>query len=168
MRRRVLFWLGWWAALFVLWLGFTATLDLAELVTGVVAAAVAASAAEAVRSRGLIAFSPSWRWLDELWRLPGRTLYETWLLARLLALRLLGRPVPAPRLIALRFDPPAEPADRRAARRAVLTAVVSVTPNSYIIGVEDSEENGGEGVVLLHQLVPDRVPRMPRGLMGER
>jgi hypothetical protein len=45
MRLRAKYWIAWYLPLVVLWLAFVDTLALAEVVVGLVAAAVAATAA---------------------------------------------------------------------------------------------------------------------------
>ena len=56
MLRRVTLWIAWYVPLVVLWLAFVDTLATAEVVLGLVAAAVAATAAEVVRGQDLVRF----------------------------------------------------------------------------------------------------------------
>jgi hypothetical protein len=58
---------------------------------------------------------------------------------------------------------PSEDDDARsAARRALATAAVSVAPNTLVVGVE-----GGEGVMLIHQLVPEPGSPVPPSMLAE-
>jgi len=49
-----------------------------------------------------------------------------------------------------------------AARRALATTVVSLTPNTYVVGVE-----GNEGAVLIHQLVRRPGGEIPPSMLKE-
>jgi len=61
-------WLGWFAALFVLWLLLVGTVQDVELIAGLCAAGIGATAVEVVRSQGLLRFQVEWRWLRRAWR----------------------------------------------------------------------------------------------------
>ena len=76
MARRVRFWFAWYVPLVVLWLAFVDTFDAAEVALGLVAAAVAATAAELVRSQDLVRFRLDPRWLRDLHRLPWQVLRD--------------------------------------------------------------------------------------------
>jgi multisubunit Na+/H+ antiporter MnhE subunit len=159
--RRVTFWFAWYVPLVVLWLAFVDTLAAAEVVLGLVAAAVAATAAEVVRDQELVRFRLEPRWLRGLGRLPWQVLRDSWLLAEALWGQLRGRPVRG----VFRVVPfPVEQDDARsAARRALVTGVVSLAPNTYVVGIE-----GEEGVVLVHQLVHDPASPIPPSMLEER
>jgi multisubunit Na+/H+ antiporter MnhE subunit len=158
--RRVAFWIAWYVPLVVLWLAFVDTLAAAEVVLGLLAAAVAATAAEVVRDQDLVRFRLEPRWLRGLGRLPWQVLRDTWLLAEALWGQLRGRPVRG----VFRVVPfPAEQDDARsAARRALVTGVVSLAPNTYVVGIE-----GDEGVVLVHQLVPEPGSPIPPSMLED-
>jgi multisubunit Na+/H+ antiporter MnhE subunit len=81
MARRVGFWIAWYVPLVVLWLAFVDTLAAEEVALGLVTAAVAATAAELVRSQGLVRFHLDPRWLRDVHRLPWQVLRDCWLLA---------------------------------------------------------------------------------------
>jgi multisubunit Na+/H+ antiporter MnhE subunit len=158
--RRVTFWFAWYVPLVVLWLAFVDTLAAAEVVLGLVAAAVAATAAEVVRDQELVRFRLEPRWLRGLGGLPWQVLRDSWLLAEALWGQLRGRPVRG----AFRVVPfPVEQDDARsAARRTLVTGVVSLAPNTYVVGIE-----GEEGVVLVHQLVHDPASPIPPSMLEE-
>jgi len=161
MARRVGFWIAWYVSLVVLWLGFVDTLDPAEVALGLVAAAVAATAAEVVRSQNLVRFELDPRWLRDLHRLPWQVVRDCWLLAVALWGHGTGRPVRG----VFRVVPfPGEADDARSAgRRALVTALVSVAPNTVVVGVE-----GAQGEMLVHQLVPEPGSPVPPSLLKER
>jgi len=70
MGRRLRFWVLRYVPLVVLWLLFVDTFALQEVIVGLLAAAVAATAADLVRARDLVRFRIEGSWLlaDALWR----------------------------------------------------------------------------------------------------
>jgi multisubunit Na+/H+ antiporter MnhE subunit len=161
MARRVGFWIAWYVPLVILWLAFVNTLAVAEVAVGLVAAAVAATAADLVRSQDLVRFRMDPRWLRGLHRLPWQVLRESWLLAVALWRHLRGRPVRGVFRV-LPFPTGGDDA-HAAGRRALVTGALSLTPNTYVVGIE-----GGEGVVLVHQLVPEPGSPIPPSMLEER
>ena len=161
MARRVGFWIAWYVPLVILWLAFVDTFDPAEVVLGLVAAAVAATAAELVRSQELVRFRLDPHWLRGLPGLPWQVLHDTWLLTVALWRHCTGSPVRG----VFRVVPfPSEADDdRSAARRALATALVSVAPNTVVVGVE-----GAEGEMLVHQLVPEPGSPVPPSMLEDR
>ena len=161
MARRVRFWFAWYLPMVVLWLAFVDTLAWEEVAAGLVAAAIAATAAELVRSQDLVRFRLDPRWLRDVHRLPWQVIRDCWLLAVALWRHCTGRPVRG----SFRVVPfPGEADDAHsAARRALVTALVSVVPNTVVVGVE-----GGEGEMLVHQLVPEPGSPVPPSLLEER
>jgi hypothetical protein len=159
--RRVTFWVAWYLPLVVLWLAFVDTVAAPEVALGLVAAAVAATAADLVRTQDLVRFRLEPRWLHGLGQIPWQVLRDTWLLAVALWHHLAGRPVHG----VFRVVPfPSEADDARsAARRALVTGVVSVAPNTVVVGVE-----GSEGGMLIHQLVPEPGSPVPPSMLEDR
>jgi multisubunit Na+/H+ antiporter MnhE subunit len=157
MRPRAKYWIAWYLPLVVLWLAFVDTLATGEVVLGLVAAAVAATAAEVVRDQDLVRFRLKVAWLRGLYRLPGQVLVDSRVLAVTLWRRLTGRPVHGG-FRALPF--PAERDDARsAARRALVTGFVSLTPNTYVVGIEE------DGVMLVHQLAYHHANPVPPSML---
>jgi multisubunit Na+/H+ antiporter MnhE subunit len=160
MRLRARFWIAWYLPLVALWLAFVDTLAAAEVVLGLVAAAVAATAAELVRDQDLVRFRLKVSWLRDLRLVPWQVLRDCWTLAGALWRHLTGRPAHGV-FRALPF--PAERDDARsAARRALVTGVVSLTPNTYVVGVE-----GDDGSVLVHQLVAQPGNPIPPSMLED-
>ena len=157
MRLRARFWVAWYLPLVVLWLAFVDTLATAEVVLGLVAAAVAATAAELVRDQDLVRFRLKVSWLRDLYRLPMQVLADSRVLAVALWRRLTGRPVHGG-FRALPFPIDRDDA-RSAARRALVTGFVSLTPNTYVVGIED------DGVMLIHQLAYDHANPVPPSML---
>ncbi|HEX2372705.1 MAG TPA: Na+/H+ antiporter subunit E [Actinomycetota bacterium] len=161
MARRVGFWIAWYVPLVLLWLAFVDTLAPAEVVVGLVAAAIAATAADLVRSQDLVRFRLEPRWLRGFSRLPWEALRDCWLLTVALWRHCAGHPARG----VFRVVPfPSEADDARsAARRALVTVLVSVAPNTLVVGVE-----GSEGELLIHQLVPEPGSPVPPSLLEDR
>ena len=160
VSSRLRFGLAWWAVLMAAWLLFVDTFAVAEVLAGVVASALAASFAEAVRERGYVRFSPRARWLAHAPRVAWQILVDCWILEVALVRRLQGR---RPRGVLYRVPIRYGGDDSRsAARRALLNFAVSITPNSYVLDLEP-----GTGVALVHQLVPDRLDPLLEGNLPE-
>lgn len=153
-RERVTFWLGWWAFSLGLWMLLVFKTEPAEIVLGALAAAVSATAAELVRSRGGVSFAPRLRWLLSLWRLPREVVLDCALLARALWRRLAhGEPIEG-HFRVVHFEGCAGDDPRTQARRATAKWLGGVGPNTYVVGFEE-----GHDAVLLRQLVrTERVP----------
>jgi hypothetical protein len=132
MARRARFWIAWYVPMVVLWLAFVDTLAREEVAAGLVAAAIAATAAELVRSQDLVRFHLDPRWLRGLAQLPWQVLRDTWLLTAALWRHSTGRPVHG-RFRVVPFPSEADDA-RSAARRALATAVTSVAPTPWSSG----------------------------------
>ena len=161
MVKRVGFWVAWYVPLVLLWLAFVDTFAREEVIAGLVAAAIAATAADLVRSQDLVRFRMDPHWLRGLSRLPWQVLRDTWLLTVALWRHCTGRPVRG----VFRVVPfPTEADDARsAARRALVTGLCSVAPNTVVVGVE-----GAEGEMLVHQLVPEPGSPVPPSMLEDR
>ena len=160
MTRRLKFWIAWYIPLVGLWLAFVSTLDPHEILLGLVAAAVGATAQELVNAQDLVRFRLKPRWLRDLWRLPGQVLADCWLLAVVLWRQFARGEEPAGRFRAVPF-PVAEEDDALVnARRALVTTTVSVTGNTYVVGIED------DGVMLVHELVATPGTPVPPSMLA--
>jgi hypothetical protein len=148
-RGRVIGWLAWFAVLNLLWLVLISAWVLEEAILGLFAAAVAATAAEAVREQGLAGFRPRARWLWRARVLPWRAVRESGVVLVALARDLTGR---APVRGRFRLVPVALPddPDEQAAKRALLTVGESFAPNSYVLTIDNRK-----GLMLTHELVPE-------------
>lgn len=161
MLRRGRFWLAWYLPLFGLWLLFVDTLAAEEAVLGALGAAVAATAADVVRAQDLVRFRMRARWLAGLAELPKLLVTDSWLLAVALWRQLL-RPGSVRGLFRVLPFPEEGDDAAAAARRALVTGVVSVAPNTYVVGIER-----GEGCMLVHQLVRRPGGEVPKSMLEE-
>ena len=138
--------LSWFVGLFVLWLGLVGTAQHVELIAGLVAAAVGATAAEIVRALGLLGFRVERSWLRQTRRPLLRVVPEFFLV-----LAALFRPRPGA-FRTLEFPVGGERAVD-AGRRAFAALVPSLAPNRLVVDVDP--ETGG---AVVHDLVPGRAP----------
>jgi hypothetical protein len=146
VANRVKAWLAWFVAMNVLWLVFISAFVAAEAVLGIVASALAATAAEAVREQGLTRFKPRPRWLMRARVLPWRALTETVVVLRALAAQVRRRGSVHGRFRVTHVTLP-EHADERTAKRALMTAGEGFAPNSYVLVIDR------DGRMLTHELV---------------
>lgn len=140
----------------VLWLALISGFDRAETILGLLASAIAATAATAVRQTRLVSFHPRPSWFLAVWRLPWRTLVETVQVFGALWRRIVqGEPIKG----RFRTEPflLGREAGRASARRAIRTIGESVAPNTFVVGIDDDEHT-----ILVHDLVPGSLPRARR------
>jgi hypothetical protein len=151
--QRVAFWLSWWAICFALWLLLVFKTELLEFAAGAIAAAVAATAVELVRSRGYAPFAGDPRWVRAFLKLPREVAVDCFMLGRALWLQLTGKKAMQGSFRVIHFEGCAGEDPRSEARRAVAKWLGGVGPNTYVIGFDEKRD-----IVLLHQLVPTERP----------
>jgi hypothetical protein len=150
-RGRVFGWLAWFVVLNALWLLFISAWVREEAILGLLAAAVAATAAEAVREQ-LAGFRLRARWLRRASVLPWRALRESGLVLTALARQLTGRGRVRGRFRLVSVSLPTDP-NEQAAKRALLTAGESFAPNSYVLTIDTRR-----GLMLTHELLAEDAP----------
>jgi multisubunit Na+/H+ antiporter MnhE subunit len=143
----------------MLWLLLTSTINPSEAIVGAGAAAITATVVAIVRSEAPLSFAPRARWLLRAWRVPAQIAADMWTLTRALVLHVTRRRAVRGGYWAIPFRHGAEDDPRQRARRALATVGVTMTPNTYVIGVE-----GEEDFLFVHQLVSD--PESVRTLVG--
>ncbi len=161
MARRLKFWIAWYIPLVGLWLAFVGTLDRHELLLGLAAAALGATAQELVNAQDLVRFRLEPRWLRDLRPLPWQVVADSWLLTVVLIRQLARGQRAAGAFRTVPFPAPAEDDARANARKALVTAAVSLTPNTYVVGIE-----GEDGSMLVHQLVPSADAPVPPSMLA--
>jgi hypothetical protein len=141
--RRVAAWLAWFAGLLVLWLLLVGTVQEVELVAGIAAAAIGATAAEVVRSLGLLRYRVESRWLLAGLRQLVHVVPEFFRVLAALA---------APRQGVFRTVPFPTGGERDVdrGRRAWATLAASFAPNRLVVDM-----NPETGEALVHDLLPD-------------
>jgi hypothetical protein len=151
--ERIAFWLGWWAVSFALWVLLVFKTEPAEFVAGAVAAAFAATGAELVRSRGYTPFAPDLQWSRGLLRLPREVVMDSWRMAMLLVRHFARGDTIQGCFRVVHFSPGSRDDPRAQARRAVVEWLGCVSPNTYVIGIDERHH-----VALVHQLIRDELP----------
>jgi hypothetical protein len=132
-----------WLAMVAVWLLFVTTLDLSEVVAGMVAAVFGVVATVVVRRQRLVRFSAQWSWLRPAWRLPGQILIDTWRVLAALILHLAGRPASG----RFRTEPfPDGRGARTVSRRIVATVGRSLPASTYVVGFDEDQD-----LVLVHE-----------------
>jgi multisubunit Na+/H+ antiporter MnhE subunit len=140
-------WLVTCALLFAIWLLLVDNYSLPELLTGVGAAAIAATGSELVRMQRIAEILPRGSWLLRTWRPVVRAPRDV-----VLVLAAIVRQLVRPRarrgfLRAVPFRYGADDAEGHA-RRALASGVGSFAPNTIVIGIDQERE-----LLLVHQLV---------------
>jgi multisubunit Na+/H+ antiporter MnhE subunit len=158
---RVLLWFSWWGVFFVAYMLLAGVLVAAELILGAAAAALAASVAELVRVQDARQFRPRLRWLLRVYRLPPAILADCGVLARALWRHVVKKEEVRGAFRAFRY-PVAGGGGRAAGRRALLNAAISITPNTYVVGIDEEKE-----IVLVHQLVPCEPSQAREEILGK-
>ena len=128
----------------------TSTVDRTELLTGVGAATVAATAFEAVREHGMPRARPRVAWLKPLPLMPLIVLRDAVVVFAELVRQLAGGRRRPGRLHIVHLPDIGDRAERNA-RHLFLTIGVALSPNTYVIGFEPERDE-----MLVHQLVPKR------------
>lgn len=134
-----------------LWVLYTSTVSLWELVIGAAAAVLATIATATVEEQRFARFAPDPKWLLYFFSLPWFVLRDTALVFRA-AFKYALKQKSDGYLVSVDFDPGGEDA-RSTARRALVTALSTIPPNSIVVGIDRKNKK-----ILLHMLAPDDVP----------
>ena len=138
---------AWWAVSFVLWLLLTSTLDTQELAAGIIASCISAFAASIVQSNEEFGFRPRLRWLSRARILPGQVIADCWVLTVALWRSVMRSKQARGSFKTFRFQHVADDPDS-AARRALVTVAISLTPNTYVVAFDRAKKE-----LIVHQLV---------------
>lgn len=146
----------WTCALFPVWFLFVGQWDALGAAWGAAAALLTGIGAVVLAARGLHPPRPWWRWAAVLPSTAWQTVVDFGVVMAVLARSLArGRRGPVGRFVRTAAAPRGT-GDRSADRRAWLTAVVSWSPNSYVV---DADPDTGRA--LLHDLRPRRASEKP-------
>jgi multisubunit Na+/H+ antiporter MnhE subunit len=147
LASRVGSWLGWWAVLTGFWVGLDWSTDTAEVLVGAAVAAVTALMVELVEYQTDTYVRIRMKWLLAAWRLPVQVLRDTAIVLAALWRRVVHGEEPRAGFT----ETPIRWGDDNAlgmTRRALLTGVKSVAPNSFVLGIDRHKE-----VLVSHRLV---------------
>lgn len=150
----------WFVVLVGWWLLLVDSLFYAEILAGLAAAVLAVLVVLGVRRHSAARFRPRLRWLLWLIPIPAGVLRDSAVLAAVLWRRLARGEHPQSAFRAVRFPAWADDPES-AAWRAFSTAATSLTPNTYVIGIDQERRT-----ILVHQLVPDSPQRLQQVLVG--
>jgi len=145
-------WLIWWALLAALWLALVDTVVVPELVTGAIAAAIAATGAVLVRGQRQLLLRPRPAWLLRAGRPLLGTVTDLGPLLRALWRRGVRRRDEAGELVELPYAA-VEDEPGPAAHRVLTQALGTLAPNTIVVGVDRERRT-----MLVHQLVPTADP----------
>ena len=138
----------WWVLLMSLWLLFTDTLSLAELLAGAAASAISATLAEGVQHQTDTRFRMRIEWVVPALRLPGQVVNDTLVVFGALWAFVARGKVPDSGF----HEVPKHWGDETAegvTRRALTVVGTSAAPNSLVLGIDEDAQ-----VMVVHHLVP--------------
>ena len=147
--------------MFLLWLVFTWQLKPVEMLAGLAAAALAATATEAVRREAHPRFFPYIPWVLAAWRLPGQIATDGWLVTRKLARMISASDRQTGFFRSVPFRAGGNDT-HSVARRALAILYATLPPNSIVIGIDRQRHS-----ILFHLLEEDETPGMIRVLEGK-
>lgn len=153
--KHVFPWLGWWVALFWLWLLLVGEWSGEQVVAAAVAATIAASVAEFARTRTGFAARLPLRVLAEVPAALGMVAVDFGILAWALLGGVARRRIVRGEFVS-RELPPGSWVTQGTGPRAWTVLVASFSPNAYVVEVDP-----GERRALLHDLVPNRRSERP-------
>src|SRR5436305_12185855 len=127
---------AWWILLAALWLALDDTVARPELITGAVAAALGAIAAEVVHSQNLVRVRVRRRWFTHAWRPLVRLFPDTARVLAVLLRQLVLRRPPRGEFRAVPFPYGYESGAYDTTRRALANAARSLAPSRYGAAVD--------------------------------
>lgn len=153
--KHVFAWLGWWVALFWLWLLLVGEWNREQLVAAAIAAAIAGGVAELARSRTGFAAPLPLRVLAEVPQALGMVVVDFGILVWELLASVGRRRVGRGELVS-RELPRGSWVTQGTGPRAWTVLVASYSPNAYVVEVDPDARR-----VLLHDLVRNRASERP-------
>ena len=160
-RLKARLWVAWWVAFFISYMLLAGVWVAEELMAAAIAATISATVAEVVRVQDVRRFRPRLRSVLRAYRLPPSILSDCGVVFRALWRHLVKHEEINGAFRALRL-PVGGTGEWAAARRALLNAAISITPNTYVVGIDEKNE-----VVLVHQLVPGERSLAREEIMGK-
>lgn len=149
-KQAIVVGLIWWVTLVPLYLLLASKLKPSEIGAGILAAALATVAILAVRKQGVAHFAPKLSWISHFRTTPGTIIADCGVVAQALWQHLALRKNVEGKFRVIPFDPGGDDA-RSAARRALVTAGITLGPNTYVIQVHQDK-----GLIAVHQLLADK------------
>lgn len=152
--RHVAVWIGWWLALFWLWLLLVGEWNRQEWVAAAAAATVAATVAEFARARTDFAAVLPWRALGDVPHVLLMVVVDFGIVVGALLASLARREVARGEFRSRRLSRPADA--EGVGPRAWAALAASYSPNAYVLEIDPETRR-----VLLHDLVPHESSESP-------
>jgi multisubunit Na+/H+ antiporter MnhE subunit len=156
--KAVLLWVIQWVLFFGAWLLFVGKLELAELLVGVAAAALASTGSYVVWATHLARFGAHLSWIAQAWRLPLYMFTGTYEVLEVLVRHLFTRHKAESLLRAVPYEA-CGPTDDEATMRALAITYTTITPNFVVVAIDREQR-----VLLFHQVKEGEVLEMTRKL----
>jgi multisubunit Na+/H+ antiporter MnhE subunit len=148
-----------WFSEWVLWLVFTDNFGFRELLAGAAAAALATYFSFVFASRRTIGSFSFPREIAAIWRVPSELAHDTGILLLALVQRIAGRDIPSD-IVGIPFNAASERPESRG-KRALATTLLTVTPNTLVLGILKDEK-----MLFFHRLLPQPASALARQLSG--
>ncbi len=148
-----------WLSEWILWLVFTDNVGFRELLAGAAAAAFATYFSFVFASRKAIGGFWFPREIAVIWRLPAELAHDTSILLLALVRRMAGYDIPSD-IVGIPFGAVSNKPESRG-KRALATTLLTVTPNTLVLGVLKDEK-----VLFFHRLLPEPASALARQLSG--
>jgi hypothetical protein len=149
--KHVVAWVGWWIALFWLWMLLAGDWNHIEWIAAACAATVAATLGEIARARAGVAPRLPLRWIARAGTVPHQIAVDFGIITLALGRSLLRR-----RIVRGEFRAHPFPAGEGQGVRAWATWAAQLSPNAYVVEIDAERE-----LVLVHDLVPNRPSEEP-------
>lgn len=149
--KHLIFFVGWLSQ-WLLWVFFASNAGYREVLTGAVASAISIWGVARFRQQSKDHFHLSARDVSQIFQTPQLVLFESWLLMRVVALRLTGHEVPG-RIVSAHFKTGGD-SPKSAGRRALATTFLTLTPNTLVFGFLRKEQK-----LLFHTVLPQELPK---------
>jgi hypothetical protein len=146
--RFALFWAVSWVVTAGVWMVLVDTTYLPELLTGVVAAGIAATGTELVREQRIARVRMRIAYVPRLWRPLARVPLDIALLTGVAVRQAIRRDARVGGLRAVPFAAVDDSDPAGHGRRALAEGAGSFAPNTYVLGIDEERK-----IVLAHQLV---------------
>jgi multisubunit Na+/H+ antiporter MnhE subunit len=156
--KAVLLWLIQWVLFFGAWVLFGGKLELAELLVGGVAAAIAATGSYVAWATHLARFGAHLSWVAQAWRLPLYMVTDTYQVLRILLRHLFTRHKAESLMRAVPYEACGS-SDDAAAMRALAITYTNITPAFVVVDIDRER-----GLMLFHRLEEGELTEMTRKL----
>jgi multisubunit Na+/H+ antiporter MnhE subunit len=140
-----------WISQGLLWIAFADNSGIREIAIGAVVTGMATLAVWRFRRHTHDRYKLRFEYVRQAIHIPKSILVDTWILLRVIVMRLMGKTIPA-RIIGVPFKIGGNgPASR--GRRSLAITFLTLTPNTLVLGLLPDEQ-----LLLIHTLIPQPPP----------